>query len=140
MEIVLPFPQDRSSISLNDLLNHDFGREHMDNRVCKNVNISNTSEVTTSSIHTHLDVLIIMLQCNCWNNNSERINTRVNFSVSELSQIKALIMMKCLQNTTSLLPYAIKNQEIKLQDTSQHNARSRIVMVIGLNTRTQVLS
>jgi hypothetical protein len=81
MEFILPFPQDRSSIYLNDLLNHDFGTEHMDNRLCKNCNNSNTSEVTTS-IHTHPGVLIIMLQCNCWNNNSEKINTRVNFSVS----------------------------------------------------------
>jgi hypothetical protein len=62
------------SISLNDILNHDFGTEHMDNRLCKNCNNSNTLEVTTS-IHTHPDVLIIMLQRNCWNNNSERINT-----------------------------------------------------------------
>jgi ubiquitin C-terminal hydrolase len=81
MEIILPFPQDRSSISLNDLLNRDFGAKHMDNRLCKKCNNSNTSEVTTS-IHTHPDVLIIMLQGNCWNNNSERINTQVNFPVS----------------------------------------------------------
>jgi hypothetical protein len=81
-EIILPFPQDRLSISLNDLLNCDFGTELMDNRLCKNCNNSNTSEVTTS-IHTHLDVLIIMLQHNCWNNNSERINTQINFPVSE---------------------------------------------------------
>ncbi len=47
MEIILPFPQDRFSISLNDLLNRDFGMEHMDNRLCKNCNNSNTSEVTT---------------------------------------------------------------------------------------------
>jgi ubiquitin C-terminal hydrolase len=40
------------------------------------------SEVTTS-IHIHPDVLIIMLQRNCWNNNSEGIHTRVNFPVSE---------------------------------------------------------
>jgi hypothetical protein len=81
MEIILPFPQDRLSISLNDLVNCDFGTEHMNNRLCKKCNNSNKSEVTTS-IHTHLDVLIIMLQCNCWNNNLERINTRVNFPVS----------------------------------------------------------
>ncbi len=35
MEIILPFPHDRVSISLNNLLNHDFGLEHMDNRLCK---------------------------------------------------------------------------------------------------------
>ncbi len=81
MEIILPFLEDRSSISLNDLLNPDFGTEHLDNRLCKNCNSSNTSEVTTR-IHTHPDVLIIMLQHNCWNNNSERINTQVNFPVS----------------------------------------------------------
>jgi hypothetical protein len=78
---MLPFPQDRWSISLNDLLNHDFGTEHMDNRLCKNCNHSNTIEVA-ASIHTHPDILIIMLQHNCWNNNSERINTQVNFPVS----------------------------------------------------------
>jgi ubiquitin C-terminal hydrolase len=82
MEIILPFPQDRSSISLNDSLNHDFGTEHMDNRLCKNCDNSNTSEVTTS-IHTHPDVLIIMLQRNCWNINSERINAQVNFPLSD---------------------------------------------------------
>jgi ubiquitin C-terminal hydrolase len=81
MEIILPFPQDRLSISLNDLLNRGFDMEHMDNRLCKNCNNSNTSEATTS-IHTHLDILITMLQHNCWNNNSERINTWVNFPVS----------------------------------------------------------
>jgi hypothetical protein len=80
MEIILSFPQYRSSISLNDLLNCDFGMDYMDNRLCKNYNNSNTSEVTTS-IHTQPDVLIIVLQRNCWNNNSERINTRVNFPV-----------------------------------------------------------
>jgi ubiquitin C-terminal hydrolase len=53
----------------------------MDNRLCKNCYNSNTSEVTTS-IHTHPEVLIIMLQRNCWNNNLERINTWVNFPVS----------------------------------------------------------
>ncbi len=36
MEIILPFPQERLSISLNDLLNCDFGTEHMDTRLCKN--------------------------------------------------------------------------------------------------------
>jgi hypothetical protein len=46
------------------------------------------------------------------------------FQLVNLSQIKALIKMKCLWNTTSLLPCAIKNQEIKLKDTSHHNARS----------------
>ncbi len=89
MEILLPFPQDRASISLNDLLNCDFGMEHMDNRLCKNCNNSNTSEVTTS-IHTHPDVLIIMLQRNCWNNNSERINTWFNFPVSGFVQNQGL--------------------------------------------------
>jgi hypothetical protein len=54
IEIILPFPQDRPSISLNDLLNQNFGMEHMDNRLCKNCNNSNTSEVT-ASIHTHPD-------------------------------------------------------------------------------------
>ncbi len=81
IEIILPFPQDRLSISLNDLLNRKFRTERMYNRLCKNCNNSNTSEVT-KSIHTHLDVLIIMLQRHCWNNNSERMNTQVNLPVS----------------------------------------------------------
>jgi ubiquitin C-terminal hydrolase len=81
MEIILPFPHDRLSISLNDLLNCDFGSENMDDRLCRNSNNSNTSEVTIC-IHTHPEVLIIMLQRNCWKNNSKRINTRVNFPVS----------------------------------------------------------
>jgi hypothetical protein len=80
MENILPFPQDRLSISLNDLLNRDFRMECMNNRLCKNCNNSNTSEVT-KSIHTQLDVFIIMLQCHCWKNKSERINTRVNLPV-----------------------------------------------------------
>jgi hypothetical protein len=89
MEITLPFPQARLSMSLNDLLNHDFRTEHMDNRLCKKCNNSNTSEVTTS-IHTHPDISIIMLQRTCWNNNSERINTRVNFPVSGFIQNQGL--------------------------------------------------
>jgi hypothetical protein len=43
-----------------------------------------------------------------------------------------------IYNKFSLLPFAIKNQEIKLPDTTQHNARSRIVLIIGLNTTTQI--
>jgi hypothetical protein len=39
-----------------------------------------------------------------------------------------------------LLPFAIKNQEIKLPDTTQHNARSRIVIIIGSNTTMQISS
>jgi uncharacterized UBP type Zn finger protein len=62
-EIILHFPQDRLPISLNDLLNRDFGTEHMDYRLCKNCNNSDTSEVTTS-IHTHPDVLMVMVQRN----------------------------------------------------------------------------
>jgi ubiquitin C-terminal hydrolase len=89
MEIILPLPQDRLSISLNDLLNCDFGMEHLDNRLCKSCNNSNTSEVTTS-IHTHPDVLIIMLQRNCWNNNLERINTQVKFPVNGFASNQGL--------------------------------------------------
>jgi hypothetical protein len=53
----------------------------MDYRLCKNCNNSDTSEVTTS-IHTHPDTLIVMLQCNLWNDKSQRINTGVNFPVT----------------------------------------------------------
>ncbi len=139
MEIILNFPQERSSISLNDLLNGDFGTEHMDNRLCKNCNNSNTSEVTTS-IHTYPDVLIIMLQCNCWNNNSERINTRVNFPVSRFVPNQGRDNDEMPTEYDLFAAVCHKESRIKFQDTSQHNARSRVVMVIGSNTMTQILS
>jgi ubiquitin C-terminal hydrolase len=53
----------------------------MDYRLCKHCNNSDTSEVTTS-IHTHLDILIVMLQRNLWNNKSQKINTQVSFPVT----------------------------------------------------------
>ena len=60
-EIILSFPQDKKKISLNELIHCDFGMERLDDRLCKNCNNSDTSEVTTS-IHTQPDVLIIMLK------------------------------------------------------------------------------
>ncbi len=60
-EIILSFPRDRSSMSLNELIHRDFEMEQLDDKLCANCNNSDTSEVTTS-IHTHLDVLIIMLK------------------------------------------------------------------------------
>jgi hypothetical protein len=64
----------------------------------------------------------------------------LTFPLMDSSRIKALIMLIRLQNTTSMLTFAIKNQEIKLPDPTQHNARSRIVTIIGLNTTTQISS
>jgi ubiquitin C-terminal hydrolase len=78
-EIILSFPQDKEPISLNELIHCDFGRERLDDRLCANFNNSDTSEVTTS-IHTHPDVLIIMLKRHEYINNEQgRVNTRVNF-------------------------------------------------------------
>ncbi len=139
-EIILSFPQDRSPISLNDLIHCDFGMEQLDDKLCANCNNSDTSEVTTS-IHTHPDILIIMLKHHEYiNNKPRRVNKQVNFPINGFSRIKALIMLKRLRNTTSLLPFVIKNQEIKLQDTTQHNARPRMVIIIGLNTTMQISS
>jgi uncharacterized UBP type Zn finger protein len=140
MKIILSFPQDRSPISLNNLIHRDFGMEQLDDKLCANCNNSDTSEVT-ASIHTHPDVLIIMLKRHEYINYKPwRVNTQVDFPINGFVRIKALIMLKRLRNMTSLLPFAIKNQEIKLLDTTQHNARSRIVMIIGSNTTTQILS
>jgi ubiquitin C-terminal hydrolase len=81
-EIVLSFPQDRSPISLNDLIHHNFGMEQLDDKLCVNCNNSDTSEVTTS-IHTHPDVLIIMLKRHEYiNNKPQRVNTRVDFLIN----------------------------------------------------------
>ncbi len=75
MEIILSFSQDCSSISLNELIHHDFGMEQLDDKLCANCNKSDTSEVTTS-IHTHPDVLIIMLKRHEYiNNEPGRVNT-----------------------------------------------------------------
>jgi ubiquitin C-terminal hydrolase len=104
-EIILSFPQDKSQISLNELIHRDFRMEQLDDKLCTNCNNSDTSEVTTS-IHTHPDVLIIMLK------QHEYINNKPGRELMDSSQIKALKMLKRLQNTTSLLPFAIKNQEI----------------------------
>jgi ubiquitin C-terminal hydrolase len=81
-EIILSFPQDRSQISLNELIHHDFGVEQLDDKLCANCNNSDTSEVTTS-IHTHPNVLIIMLKHHEYiNNKPGRVNTQVNCPVN----------------------------------------------------------
>jgi hypothetical protein len=75
MEIILSFFQDRSQTFLNELIHCDFGMEQLDDKLCANCNNSDTSEVTTS-IHTHPDVLIIMLQHHEYiNNKPGRVNT-----------------------------------------------------------------
>jgi hypothetical protein len=82
-EIILSFPQDCSSISLNELIHRDFGMEQLDDKLCANCNNSDTSEVTTS-IHTYLDVMIIMLKHHEYiNNKPGRVNTQVNFPIIE---------------------------------------------------------
>ncbi len=54
----------------------------MDDRLCANCNNSNTSEVTTS-IHTHPDILIIMLKHHEYINNKQgRVNTQVDFPIN----------------------------------------------------------
>ncbi len=81
-EIILSFPQDRSPISLNDLIHRDFGMEQLDDKLWTNCNNSDTSEVTTS-IHTHLAILIIMLKRHEYiNNEPRRVNTQVNFPIN----------------------------------------------------------
>jgi ubiquitin C-terminal hydrolase len=78
----LSFPQDKKLISLNELIHRDFGMERLDDRLCKNCNNSDTSEVT-SSIHTCPDVLIIMLKHHEYiNKEQQRVKTRVNFQVN----------------------------------------------------------
>jgi ubiquitin C-terminal hydrolase len=82
MEIILSFPQDKKSISLNELIHRDFGMERLDDKLCANCNNSDTSEVTTS-IHTHPDVLIIMVKHHEYiNNEPGRVHTRVNFPIN----------------------------------------------------------
>jgi ubiquitin C-terminal hydrolase len=82
MEIILSFPQDKKNISLNELIHCDFGMEQLDDRLCANCNNSHTSEVTTN-IHTHLDVLIIMLKRHEYINNKQgRVNTQVDFPIN----------------------------------------------------------
>jgi ubiquitin C-terminal hydrolase len=81
-EIILSFPQDRSSISLNELIHCDVGMKQLDDKLCANCNNSDTSEVTTS-IHAHPDVLIIMLKRHEYiNNEPGRVNTRVDFQIN----------------------------------------------------------
>jgi ubiquitin C-terminal hydrolase len=78
----LSFPQDKKSTSLNELIHRDFGTERLDDKLCKNCNNSDTSEVTTS-IHTHPDILIIMLKRHEYiNNKPGRVNTRVDFPIN----------------------------------------------------------
>ncbi len=78
----MSFPQDKKKISLNEFIHCDFGMERLDDRLCANCNNSNTSEVTTS-IHTHPDVLFIMLKHHEYTNNEQgRVNTRVNFPIN----------------------------------------------------------
>ena len=90
MEIILSIPQDRSQISLNELIHRDFGVEQLDDKLCANCNNSDTSEVTTS-IHTHPNVLIIMLKCHEYiNNKPGRVNTRVNFPINGFVPNQAL--------------------------------------------------
>jgi ubiquitin C-terminal hydrolase len=82
MEIILSFPQDKKSISLNELIHCDFGMEQLDDRHCKNCNNADTLEMTTS-IHTHPDVLISMLKCHEYINNKQgRVHTPVYFPIN----------------------------------------------------------
>ncbi len=67
---------------MNELIHRDFGIEQLDDRLCANCNNSNTSEVTTS-IHTHMDVLIIILKHHEYiNNKQRRVNTQADFLIN----------------------------------------------------------
>jgi ubiquitin C-terminal hydrolase len=56
--------------------------ERLDDNLCANCNNSDTSEVTTS-IHTHQNVLILMLKRHEYiNNEPGRVNTRVSFPIN----------------------------------------------------------
>jgi ubiquitin C-terminal hydrolase len=67
---------------LNELIHHNFGMEHLDDRLCKNCNNSDTSDVTTR-IHTHPEVLIIMLKRHEYINNKQgRVNTPMDFPIN----------------------------------------------------------
>jgi ubiquitin C-terminal hydrolase len=82
MEIILSFPQDRSPISLNELIHCDFGMEQLNEKLWANCNNSDTSEGTTT-IHNHPEVLIIMLKCHEYiNNKPGRVNTQVDFPIN----------------------------------------------------------
>jgi ubiquitin C-terminal hydrolase len=81
-EIILSFPQDKKKISLNELIHRDFGMERLDDRLCQICNNTKISEVTTS-IHTHPEVLIIMLKHHEYINNKQgRVNTPVDFPIN----------------------------------------------------------
>ena len=139
-EIILSFPQDRSQISLNELIHRDFGMEQLDDKLCANCNNSDISEATTS-IHTHPDVLIIMLKHHEYiNNKPGRVNTQVDFPINGFVPNQGFDNVERTTEYNLFAAISIKNQEIKLLDTTQHNARSRIVIIIGSNTMTQISS
>jgi hypothetical protein len=82
-----------------------------------------------------------MLKHHEYTNNKQRsVNTQVDFPINGIVPNQGLDNVETPTEYNLLLPFAIKNQEIKLQDTTQHNARSRIVIIIGLNMTTQILS
>jgi ubiquitin C-terminal hydrolase len=57
--------------------------EQLDDKLCTNCNNSDTSEVTTS-IHTHPDVLIIVLKHHKYiNNKPGRVNSQVAIPINE---------------------------------------------------------
>jgi ubiquitin C-terminal hydrolase len=139
-EIILSFPQDRSQISLNELIHRDFGMEQLDDKLCANCNNSDTSEVTTS-IHTHPDILIIMLKHHEYiNNKPGRVYTQVNFPINGFVPNQGLENVKTTTEYNLFAAICHKESKIKLPDTTQHNARSRIVIIIGSNMTTQISS
>jgi hypothetical protein len=125
---------------LNELIHRDVGMKQLDDKLCANYNNSDTAEVTTS-IHTHLDVLIIMLKHHEYiNNQTGRVNTRVDFPIN------GFILNQGLENVETTMEYNLfavichKESRDKTSNTTQHNARSRIVSIIGSNTTTQISS
>ncbi len=82
LRVCIEFSSRQAKISLNELIHCDFGMERLDDRLCTNCNNLHTSEATTS-IHTHPDVLIIMLKFHEHiNNKLGRVNTRVDFVIN----------------------------------------------------------
>jgi ubiquitin C-terminal hydrolase len=134
----LSFQKDKKSISLNELIHRDLGMEQLDDRLCKNCNNSDTSEVTTS-IHTHPDVLIIMLKHHEYINNEQgRVNTQVDFPINEF------VLNQGFDNIDTTVEYdlfaAICHKESRDETSGHYTALCKIKEIIGSNTTTEILS
>jgi hypothetical protein len=98
--------------------------EQLDDKLCANCNNSDTSEVTTS-IHTHPDVLIIMLKHHEYiNNEPGRVNTRVGFPIN------GFVPNQGLENVETTMEYnlfaAICYKESRDKTSGHYTAQSKI--------------